>query len=128
MLLLFVGASMLQSISPLVMSEMGSHHNGEKMACSMGGDCGDSCSVDGKKACSCNHATSNDDSTDAILCGCDHHGNEPMGTNAPFQIKAPLVSAFEGISFSPTSILLSLKQHHLFIFTDDIFHPPRLHA
>lgn len=127
-LLLFFGASILQSVSPLVMQQMTSHHSEEAMACSMGGDCGDSCSLDEKKACSCNHVASDNDSNKTMLCGCDHHGNEPIGTHAPFQIKAPLVSGFDGITFSPISIFLSLKHHHLFIFTDDIFHPPRLRA
>lgn len=119
---------MLQSVSPLVMQQISAHHGGEKMVCNMDGDCDSSCSMDDRKSCSCNHAASNDDSNDVMLCGCDHHGNEPIGTNAPFQIKAPLVSVFDGITFSPTSIFLSLKQHHLFIFTDDIFHPPRQSA
>jgi hypothetical protein len=127
-LLFFFGASMLQSVSPLVMQQVNTHHGQEVMACSIDGDCGDSCSLDGEKACSCNHATSNDDSNDLMLCGCDLPGDEPIGTHAPFQIKAPLVSAFDGITFSPTSIFLSLKLHPLFIFTDDIFHPPRLRA
>jgi hypothetical protein len=107
---------------------MGSHHGGEKMFCSMDGDCDSSCSMDEKKSCSCNYASDDQKDNMVTLCGCDHHGNKPIGTNAPFQIKAQLVSAFDGISFSATSILVSLKQHHLFILTDDIFHPPRLHA
>lgn len=127
-LFLFLGASILQSFSPVVMAELNNHHSGDVMICSIDGDCDNSCSLDGKKTCSCNHTVTNNDSNKTMLCGCDHHGNEPVGTNAPFQIKAPLVSAFNGISLSPTSIFLNLKQHHLFIFTDDIFHPPRLRA
>lgn len=127
-LFLFMGASILQGLSPLVMSEIHEYNGGEVMACNMDGDCSGSCSLDGKKSCSCNHASSNDDSNNTMLCGCDHQGDEPIGTNAPFQIKAPLVSAFDGFTFSPTSIFSSLKQHPLFIFTDDIFHPPRLRA
>ncbi|MDZ7657693.1 hypothetical protein [Fodinibius sp.] len=108
---------------------MSNHHSGEKMSCSMDGDCnGASCSVDGTKSCSCNHAASTNDSDNTKLCGCDHHGNTPIGTYAPFQIKAPLVSAFDGITFSSTSILLNVNQLHFFIFTDDVFHPPRLRA
>lgn len=128
-LLLFFGASMLQSMSPLVMTKM-SNHNGEVMSCSMDGDCdGASCSIDGTKSCSCNHAASSkSDSDNTTLCGCNHHGNEPIGTNAPFQIKAPLVSTFQPITFSPSTVLLNTSRHHLFIFTDDIFHPPRPRA
>lgn len=127
-LLLFFGASILQSFAPLVISEMSNHHGGEVMACNMDGDCSGSCSLDGKKACSCNYTSSDNDSNNTKLCGCDRHGEEPIGTNAPFQIKAPLASAFGGITLSPTSIFPSLTQHPLFIFTDDIFHPPRLRA
>ncbi|WP_440999281.1 hypothetical protein [Fodinibius sp. SL11] len=123
-----MGASILQGLSPIVMQQMNAHHGGETMACSMDGDCDSSCSLDTKKACSCNHSTSADDSNGTKLCGCDHHGNRPIGTNAPFQIKAPLVSAFGSITFSPTSFFLNLNQHPLFIFTDDIFRPPRLNA
>lgn len=127
-LFLFLGASMLQSFSPMVMSEMNNQYEKE-MACSIDGDCGKtSCSLDSQKACSCNHAASTDDASNTTLCGCDHHGNRPIGTNAPFQIKAPLVSAFGSITFSPTSIFLNLNQQPLFIFTDDIFRPPRLNA
>ncbi|GEM_PF-1198516 len=127
-LLIFFGVSILQGLSPLTMQYMNTHHGGEVMICSMDGDCNSSCSLDKTKACSCNHTATNDDSNNTKLCGCDHNGNEPVGTNAPFQIKAPLVSAFDGITFSPTSILLNVNQRHLFIFTDDIFHPPRLSA
>lgn len=127
-LFLFLGAMMLKSFSTLVISQMGSTHHGGVMACSIDGDCSSSCSLDGKKICSCNHAASADDASNTKVCGCDHDGNTPLGTNVPFQIKAPLVSVFDGITFSPTTIFLSLKQHHLFMFTDDIFHPPRLRA
>jgi len=127
-LFIFLGASVMQGLSPIVMQQMNAHHGGETMACNMDGDCDSSCSLDRKKACSCNHTASADNSNATKLCGCDHHGNEPIGTNAPFQIKAPLVSAFDGITFSPTSIFISLQQHPLLIFTDDIFHPPRLLA
>lgn len=125
---LFLGASLLQSLSPLVISEINAHHDGEVMACNMDGDCSGSCSLDGKKACSCNYTSSDNDSNNTKLCGCDHHGEKPIGTNAPFQIKAPLVSVFAGITLSPTSIFPSLTQQPLFVFTDDIFHPPRLRA
>ncbi|NIV10178.1 MAG: hypothetical protein GWN62_02375 [Aliifodinibius sp.] len=127
-LFIFLGASVLQGLSPIVMQQMNAHHHGEVMACSMDGDCDSSCAVDGEKACSCNHTASDDDSNSTKLCGCDHHGSAPIGTNAPFQIKAPLVSAFDGITFSPKTVFLRLKQYTLFIFTDDIFHPPRLLA
>jgi len=129
-LFIFLGASVLQGLSPIVMQQMNAHHDGEVMACSMSmdGDCDSSCEVDREKACSCNHNASNNDTNSTKLCGCDHQGNEPVGINAPFQIKAPLVSAFDGITFSPTTFLISLQQHTLFIFTDDIFHPPRLLA
>lgn len=120
---------MLQSMSPVVILEMSNHHGGEKMACCTDGDCnGASCPLDGTKSCSCNHAASTNASDNTKLCGCNHHGNEPLGINAPFQIKAPLVSAFDDITFSPTFIFLNLKEHYLFIFTDDIFYPPRLNA
>ncbi|WP_141239930.1 hypothetical protein [Aliifodinibius salipaludis] len=107
---------------------MNAHHDGEVMACNMNGDCDSSCAVDGEKVCSCNHTASDENSNATKICGCDHHGNEPVGTNAPFQIKAPLVSVFDSITFSPKTVFLRLKQHSLFIFTDDIFHPPRLRA
>lgn len=123
-LFLFLGASLLQSTIPLLMQQMSAHHGGEKMACSIDGNCSESCSLDGEKTCSCNHGTSNDVSTDAILCDCDQHGNKTTGPHTPFQIKAPLVSAFDGITLASTSIFLTLYQPHLFIITDDIFHPP----
>lgn len=124
-LFMFLGASILQGLSPIVMQHMNAHHDGETMACSMDGDCDSSCSVDSQKACSCNHTNQNDDAIDTVLCGCDHHGDTPIGTNAPFQIKAPLVSNFNSIAFSPTSVFVSIKEYSLSIFTDDIFHPPR---
>ncbi|WP_372635589.1 hypothetical protein [Fodinibius sp.] len=127
-LLSFFGTWVLQSMSPLLVLQPDLHHDGEVMVCSMDGDCGSSCSLDGKKSCSCNHTASNDDSNNAMLCGCNHHGDDPVGTKAPFQIKAPLVSALEGITFSPKSILPASEQTPFFIFTDDIFHPPRLNA
>lgn len=125
---MFLGASVLQGLSPIVMQQINAHHDGDVMACSMGGDCDSSCAVDGEQACSCNHMNQNDDTIDTVLCGCDHHGNEPIGMNAPFQIKAPLVSAFDGITLSPKTLFLKPNQHSVFIFTDDIFHPPRLLA
>lgn len=127
-LLFFFGASMLQSISPLLVQQI-SHHSEEKMVCNIDGDCdGTSCSVDGNKSCSCNHASNNQKANRVTLCGCDHNDNEPIGTTSPFQIKAPLLSVFDGITFSPKTVITNLHQAHSFIFTDDIFHPPRLSA
>lgn len=127
-LLCFFGTWVLQSVSPLLLLQHDAHHDRKVMVCSMDGDCNSSCSLDGKKSCSCNHTASYDASNNAMLCGCNHHGDSPMGINAPFQIKALLVSALERIPFSPKSLHPASEQSLRFIFTDDIFHPPRLNA
>lgn len=125
-LVLFLAAWGLQSLSPVVMQHF-SHHD-DVMMCNMSGDCdGASCKIDSTQECSCSHTSDKKDS-EPTLCGCTHHGNEPVGTASPFQIKAPLLSAFDSITFTPTIISSYTKQDPYFIFTDDIFHPPRLNA
>ncbi|MGD8427026.1 MAG: hypothetical protein PVH63_05300 [Balneolaceae bacterium] len=115
---LFAGAWLLQSLSPLMMYQM-SQHDSKAMICRMNGHCGGSC------CCNCTSAGEEDDTIK--ICGCDHHGN-PLGMASPFEIKAPLHATFDGPSFSAEIISMHLNLSPFFIFTDDIFHPPRLNT
>ncbi|MFH5833380.1 hypothetical protein [Halalkalibaculum sp. DA384] len=125
-MILFLSAWSLQSLSPVLTQQL-SHSGSEVMVCEKPSNNGTTCEMNGTNRCNCSHHSSDNTEHDntVTICGCTHHGNEVVGIASPFQIKAPLVSAFGGISFSPTSILPGMKQHRPFIFTEDIFHPPR---
>ena len=127
-LVLFISAWGLQSLSPVVMQHF-SHHD-EVMMCDVSGDCdGNKCSMENTGECSCNHTSSDKDEDNQLrLCGCNHHGNEAVGTAAPFQIKTPLLSAFDVITFPKKFMPPHLNPDLYFIFKDDVFHPPRLNA
>lgn len=122
-LVLFLAAWGLQSLSPVVMDQLS--HDNDVMMCDMSGDCDST--IGSTQECSCSH-TSGQKDNEPTLCGCTHHGNEPIGTASPFQIKAPLLSTFDKITFPETIISPYPNQRLYFIFTDDIFHPPRLNT
>lgn len=126
-LLLFLGAWMLQSVTSVLMQQGNAHHN-KVMSCSINAETSRaSCSLDGTQSCACNHAAAENDGNTVTLCGCDDHAN-PMGMSSPFQIKAPLLAAVDNVAFTAEIVSTHTNQSHYFIFSDDIFHPPRLNA
>lgn len=124
---LFLGAWMLQSISPLLIQQINQHHD-EIMVCNIDGDCGAKCSGKGKK-CSCRQTTSDkNDGSEVVLCGCDHNGNQPTVIFTLFEIKAIPFSGFSNTNHTDQYIFLPDDERHTFFFLEDIFRPPRLIA
>ena len=123
-LLLFVAASAMQAIMPVLSYEFS--HAPSAAHCDSA-----SCSLmeEGKCMCKINgHHDNEKGSSEHRICGCSHHSEVPTIFNNKVQVKAILVTTLNLLMHVQDKRYASFEEENTSLYAREVFHPPRILA